>query len=56
MSIQSEITRLSNNVSNTFAAIAEMGGTVPANATSDDMSDAVKTIPKMPPNASGVSF
>lgn len=56
MSIQSEITRISKNVNDTLAAIAQKGGTVPASATSDDMSEAVKTISVMPPNASGVSF
>lgn len=45
MSIQGEITRLSGNVNNTLAAIAEMGGTVPTGATSDDMAVAVRSIP-----------
>lgn len=45
MSVQSQMTRISNNVTNTLNTISEMGGTVPANATSDDMATAAATIP-----------
>lgn len=46
MSIQSQITRIQTNVDNTLAAVAAMGGTVAASATSDDMASAVYTIPQ----------
>lgn len=44
MSIQSEISRLSNNVSNTLKAIAAKGVTVPNGSTSDDMASLVSKI------------
>ena len=37
MSIQSEITRITNNVQDTITAIEETGVTVPADANSDDL-------------------
>jgi len=45
MSVQSEITRISNNVTETLTAIQEMGGTVPTGAGSDDMAAGVRSIP-----------
>lgn len=45
MSIETEITRISTNVSETLNAVSEMGGTVPENATSDDMASGVRSIP-----------
>lgn len=45
MSIETEITRISTNVSETLNAVSEMGGTVPENATSDDMANGVRSIP-----------
>lgn len=56
MSIRNEINRLKANVSDTFAAVLEKGGTVPTEGKSDEMADAVRTIPVMPPNAEGESF
>ena len=44
MSVQSEITRISTNVSDTLNAVSELGGTVAAGATSDDMAGAVRSI------------
>ena len=44
MSIQSQLNRVANNVSDTLSAINEMGGTLPANATSDDMAAGVRSI------------
>ena len=44
MSIQSEITRISGNVSDAFTAIAAKGGTVPTGANSDDLATAIASI------------
>ena len=44
MSIQSQLSRVAYNVSDTLSAINEMGGTLPANATSDDMAAGVRSI------------
>ena len=45
MSIQSEVNRLKTNVSNSFAAVSEKGGTVAAGANSDDLAASIRTIP-----------
>ena len=45
MSIETEINRISANVSGTLSAISEMGGEVPDGATSDDMAAGVRSIP-----------
>ena len=45
MSIETEINRISTNVSDTLSAISEMGGEVPDGATSDDMASGVRSIP-----------
>lgn len=45
MSVQSEITRISGNVTAALAAITAKGGTVPAGAISDDLAAAIATIP-----------
>lgn len=45
MSIETEINRISTNVSNTLSAVSEMGGEVPEGATSDDMDSGVRSIP-----------
>ena len=45
MSIETEITRISANVSDTLSAVSEMGGEVPEGATSDDMASGVRSIP-----------
>lgn len=45
MSIQSQLSRVAYNVSDTLSAVNEMGGTLPANATSDDMAAGVRSIP-----------
>ena len=44
MSIQSEITRISGNVSDAFTAVTAKGGTVPVGATSDDLATAIASI------------
>ena len=44
MSIQSEITRLSGNVSDAFDAIEAKGVSVPANSTSDDLATLISQI------------
>ena len=44
MSIQSEITRISGNVSDALAAIADKGVTVPVSSTSDDLADLIGQI------------
>lgn len=46
MSISSEIERISSNVSSAFTAISDKGGTVPIAATSEDLADAIETIPE----------
>lgn len=45
MSIETEINRISTNVSDTLSAISEMGGEVPEGATSDNMASGVRSIP-----------
>ncbi len=45
MSIETEINRISANVSDTLSAVSEMGGEVPEGATSDDMASGVRSIP-----------
>lgn len=44
MSIQSEITRISGNVSDAFTAITNKGVTVPVGSTSDDLADLISQI------------
>ena len=44
MSIQSEITRISGNVTNALAAIASKGVTVPSSANSDSLADLISLI------------
>ena len=44
MSIQSEITRLSGNVTAALAAIAAKGVTVPSDSNSDDLADLIALI------------
>lgn len=44
MSIQSEITRLSGNVTAALAAIAAKGVTVPSGSNSDDLADLIALI------------
>lgn len=46
MSIQSEINRISNNVSDALAATAEMGASIPEAANSDDLGTLIRSIPK----------
>lgn len=46
MSISSEIERISSNVSGAFIAILDKGGFVPDDATSEDLADAIETIPE----------
>ena len=45
MSIETEINRISTNVSDTLSAVSEMGGEVPEGATSNDMAAGVRSIP-----------
>lgn len=45
MSIETEINRISTNVSDTLSAVSEMGGEVPEGATSNDMASGVRSIP-----------
>ena len=45
MSIQSEITRISGNVSDALTAIGAKGVTVPSGATSDDLADLIGARP-----------
>lgn len=45
MSIETEINRISTNVSDTLSAVSEMGGEVPEGATSNNMAAGVRSIP-----------
>ena len=45
MSIQSEITRLSDNVATALSAISNKGVTVPSDAKSDDLAALIESIP-----------
>lgn len=46
MSIQSEITRISGNVSDSLDAVAAKGVTVPAGSNSDDLPSLIASIPQ----------
>ena len=48
MSASGEISRISGNVTAALAAVANKGGTVPANAVSDDLATAIASIPGAP--------
>lgn len=48
MSIQSEINRISGNVSDSLDAVAEKGVTVPQGANSDDLAGLIAIIPGLP--------
>ena len=45
MSIQSEINRLTQNISNAFTAVGNKGGTVPSAKVSSNLADAINSIP-----------
>lgn len=45
MSISSEISRISGNVSGAFSAVMAKGGTVPINANSDNLASTIQSIP-----------
>ena len=45
MSIESEINRINNNVTDALAATAEKGATVPEDANSDDLGTLIRSIP-----------
>lgn len=47
MSINSEIERISGNVSDALAATAEMGANVPATASSDNLGTLIRAIPRV---------
>lgn len=44
MSIQTQIERLKTNVSSAYSVVQEMGGTIPENATSDNLPGAIRSI------------
>lgn len=46
MSIQNEIDRITNNVAEAYAAVEEKGGSVPEEANSDKLAEAINTIPE----------
>lgn len=46
MSISDEISRLSGNISDSFGAVEDMGGTVPQNTNSDNLAAAIRSIPQ----------
>ena len=45
MSIKTEISRISSNITDAFAAVEEAGVTVSGTATSDTLPDAIRQIP-----------
>ena len=45
MSIPSEINRIKNNIASTYSAIEERGGALPEERSSDNLANAVNTIP-----------
>lgn len=47
MSIQNEIDRIANNVAEAYAAVEEKGGSVPEEANSDNLAEAVRSIPEL---------
>lgn len=47
MSISDEISRLSGNISDSFGAVEDMGGTVPQNTNSDNLAAAIRSIPQL---------
>lgn len=47
MSIQNEINRITNNVADAYAAVEEKGGSVPEEANSDNLAEAINTIPEL---------
>ena len=46
MSAQDEITRLSQNITNTYTALSDMGATMPEAQNSANMASTVRTIPR----------
>ena len=48
MSVSGEISRISGNVTAALAAVANKGGTLPANAVSDELAAAIASIPGAP--------
>lgn len=44
MSIQNEIDRITNNVAEAYAAVEEKGGSIPEEANSDKLADAIRSI------------
>lgn len=44
MSIQNEIYRITNNVADAYAAVEEKGGSVPEEANSDNLAEAIRSI------------
>lgn len=44
MSVESEILRIQHNIANTYAAVADKGGTVPTQPTSANLAAAVASI------------
>lgn len=47
MSIQTELTRINNNIKNAFAACRNAGVSVAANATSNDLTTAINAVANM---------
>ncbi len=46
MSIQDEINRINQNIANTYSALGDMGATLPSKQNSENMANAVRTIPQ----------
>lgn len=46
MSIQNQIERINNSVSNAYSAIVEMNGTIPEIQNIDNLAESIRTIPK----------
>ena len=48
MSVQSEINRISGNIASAYSAISDKGGTLPEDQNSDNLEDAILSIPDVP--------
>lgn len=46
MSVLSEINRIAGNVEGSYSAVSEMGGEVPSSRSSDNLPDAIRSIPR----------
>ena len=55
MSIQDEINRINQNVSNTYSALSDMGATMPETQNSDNLSQTVSTLVNLPVDSTPIA-